>query len=537
MRQHFFDMALSTESDDTSQLYYRSDKFANKDGFLYTQTAGSSVSFDTCFNMVPSGKIIRYTDAEEISFDIDADGDYKLEIYSSDGTREKLLTVGNTIKIKELPENSVYVYPKITAYGSLLIKRISVYCEIAKVCRINPVLIMCTFRREEYAVTNANLISRCEGLDVILVDNGKTIKKEQLSPGVELIYNENTGGSGGFSRGMQAAAEKNKYSHFVVMDDDVRIDTVSLYKLFGFLRMLKAEYSKLCVSGAMLFSDRPTIQFESGGFFSADGQQKGYGYSYDLTDARILALNEQQKEINYGGWWFMCMPMSYVYDGNYPLPFFIKYDDVEYALRCRLNIVTLNGVSVWHEPFEWKYNSSSEYYNMRNYLHLRSLIDKNFTKRQAKKIMQKQRYEKLCRQQYKMAEAVKRGYLDYLKGIDYLKNTDAEANHKNICKLNYVMLSEKELSEKYNVKLSEEKYLESQKITYKRYKRMLMYGLLVPKIFCKKDYVVTDSFFDRKEMYFRYKVAVHYDRHSNKGYITKKGFIKYKSKDGTDYYE
>ena len=222
----------------------------------------------------------------------------------------------------------------------------------------------------------------------------------------------------------------------------------------------------------------------------------------------------------------MCIPMKYANDGNYPMPFFIKYDDVEYALRCRLEIITLNGVSVWHEPFEWKYNSSSEYYNMRNFLHLRVLTDKTFTKRQAKKIAHKQILEKLCRQQYKMAEAVKLGYEDYLKGIEYLRQINPEENHRRVCSLNYEILSEDELFERYGVRFSEEKYRQSQNTVYKWYMRPLLYGLLLPTIFCKKEYAVVDAFYDRKEMYFSYGQVLHINNYTKQGYIT------YKNKKG-----
>ena len=32
------------------------------------------------------------------------------------------------------------------------------------------------------------------------------------------------------------------------------------------------------------------------------------------------------------------------------------------------NLITINGVAVWHESFESKYSASNEYYTVRNYL-------------------------------------------------------------------------------------------------------------------------------------------------------------------------
>ena len=43
-------------------------------------------------------------------------------------------------------------------------------------------------------------------------------------------------------------------------------------------------------------------------------------------------------------------------------------DDVEYGVRNIKHLVLMNGICVWHEPFEHKYASSLEYYNVRNRL-------------------------------------------------------------------------------------------------------------------------------------------------------------------------
>lgn len=85
--------------------------------------------------------------------------------------------------------------------------------------------------------------------------------------------------------------------------------------------------------------------------------------------------------------------------------------------------------------------------------------------------------------------------------------------------MNYEMLSEDEVFEKYGVRPSEEKFLQSEKVAYKWYMRPLLYGMLIPTVFCKKDYAVVDGFFDRKEMYFRYLRVIHKAR-ENKYYVT-----------------
>lgn len=204
----------------------------------------------------------------------------------------------------------------------------------------------------------------------------------------------------------------------------------------------------------------------------------------------------------------MLMPAEYAKQGYFPLPFFLKYDDVEYALRCEQQIITLNGVGIWHEKFESKYNSATEYYNTRNYLHLCSLHCKNFTYKKALRFVRKQMKAKQKRQQYKMAQAVKMGYEDYMKGIDYLQELDAEQKHREICRLNYRYISYDEIEKRYGVRPRDDKYYPCPG------KKRLLFVMLPRK------FVFTDHFHDRPAQYMLAKYAVHCDSDNNQGYVT-----------------
>lgn len=180
----------------------------------------------------------------------------------------------------------------------------------------------------------------------------------------------------------------------------------------------------------------------------------------------------------------MLMPSKYAYDGNFPIPFFMKYDDVEYELRCRQKIITLNGVGIWHEKFKSRYNSSSEYYNTRNYFHLCKLYLKDFNDSDAKKIAQKRAKEKCAKQQYKMAKAIMKGYKDFLKGLKWLEELDHEANHIKISELNYKFIPYDEIKRKYGVRPEDNKFYLPPKI-----KKLIL--ALLPKKFA-----FTDKFYD-----------------------------------------
>lgn len=447
----WFDLALAPRLEGTEELYFHK--------------RGGRVEYDTYFNYIPRGKLEKYTRVTDVR-----------------------------------------------------IEGHSVFAECENPYSVNCAIIFCTYRREKYIVKNVNyLLEKLKNISgfscrIIVVDNAQTLTQKCFAGDITLIANINNGGSGGFRKGMETAAKIGGFTHFVLMDDDVEIEFAAIEKMLNFLRFLKPEYKDLAVAGSMLYMDKPTVQFEAGGHFGRDGVQRAFGHFLDLGKPENLAQNERENDINYGGWWLMCMPFQVIEDGNFPLPFFLKYDDVEFALRCKLKIITLNGVGVWHEKFETKYNSASEYYNTRNYLHLCALHCGNFN---AGKWVKKKIRAKKLRWQYKMVEAVTLGYEDFLKGLEWLNELDAEENHRRISALNYEFLSYDEIAKRYGVRPENGKF-------YPVPDRKM---LLKPQSWLPKRCVFVDYFFDDPMQYFGAKMAIHCDWERNRGYVTanKKG--------------
>ena len=496
-----FDFALEPRLENTENLYVRCN--------------GNELSFDTYFNAISIAKIKKYTAITELIFEFEAEGKFEADICTESNVlaSQTLDTSGKiAISIADIPNYSVLLFPVVRTKK---LRRITILAESESVTDVSCALIICTYKREAYVAKNVNYLtenlSRISDVDfkMIVVDNGRTLTKNDFAGSIELIPNPNTGGSGGFARGMQEAVKLGSFTHLLLMDDDVEIDFTALQKTLNFLKFLKPEYADLSISGSMLYLDKPTHQFEAGGRFYGDGTQKGYGHFLDLSQTENLIINEAENDINYGGWWYMCMPIKYAQEGNFPLPFFLKYDDVEYALRCKQRIITLNGVGVWHEKFESKYNSSSEYYNTRNYLHLCSLHCKDFTIEKAQKFVSDRIKAKIDRQQYKMVKAVQKGYEDYLKGMDWLEQLDQEANHKEVCKLDYEYISYDEIEKKYGIRPQDNTF-------YPAGRRAKLKSLL------PKKWVFTDIFHDKPFQYRTAKYVVHCDSQRNMGYVTKK---------------
>ena len=483
------------------------------DGLYYRQGT-DGITFDTYFHGISVRKLKCYTTIRELHVSGHVD------FYTEQG----MLKSGESIRMDEIPDAAEWLYVRT----SKMPEQLSAHA-VGEEQNVHLAVIICTFHRvTQVRETISCLLSAADSLplEIILVDNASEIPGDTWQDDrVTVLHNVNSGGSGGFSRGMQYAAEQGAFTHLLLMDDDVKIDCISIQKLIGFLTFRKKEYADLCVAGSMLCADDPTIQFECGGYFSPDGMQDGHGYRFDLTDPRKLLENEQDRPINYGGWWMFCMPVRYAAEGNLPAPFFLKYDDVEYALRCRLQIITLNGVGVWHEAFGSKYNSVQEYFDTRNYLFLRKRHSTSFDDKAAYKAARYRLLEKVCRQQYQMAEAVLLAYTDFRKGEAYLEQIRYPEKLAELQQLNYQLLTDEQICAQYGIRFDEALYRACCTRQFRRYMQPLLYGHLIPRMFCRK-LTITDVLADRKEHYFGAAEVLHYSCVQHTGYVTEKSLLR-----------
>ena len=248
---------------------------------------------------------------------------------------------------------------------------------------VNLAIATTTFKKEDFIIPNVNLIKTelldsddeiAEHLYVNVVDNGRTLKPEQIEgKHVRLFFNDNVGGSGGFSRGMlEALRMKEGITHVLLMDDDVIILTESIRKTYTLLTLLKEEYRNCCISGAMLDLDAMWRMHEDIGLVLGD---KSFFHAKPIADVRELKdILNTNRELPYhphmyAGWWYCCIPTDVIREKGLSLPLFIRGDDVEYGLRCGTYILTMTGICVWHLGFAGKYSAHTNLYQeFRNML-------------------------------------------------------------------------------------------------------------------------------------------------------------------------
>ena len=425
---------------------------------------GGTARFDTYFNGFSIEKWQKYTQVQNVFVTLQLKGKFEIQLCSKekihDTISEKELSI-TTFESSEttsitLPfhsyDNKGMFYVRLNALEDGAEYHGGFYsAEIApeKLQNVEIAIDICTFRREKFIIRNLDILSQyvldnkdnelSKHLQVFISDNGKTLDIPTLSNDkIHIVENKNVGGAGGFTRGLMEILHCSTYraTHALIMDDDILIDPEALYRTYAFLRCRKPEYDDLFVGGAMLRLDQPNIQVESGAVWNA-GNLESKKAGLDLNKVKNCLYNELEEYCEYNAWWYCCVPMSVVNENNLPMPIFIRGDDLEYGLRNIKHMALLNGICVWHEPFENKYSSFLSYYILRNMLYDNALHFKHYSKKRLISRMCNMVFHELMYYRYKNVDLIFRGVNDFLKGVEFLENTDGEKLHQEIMAAGY----------------------------------------------------------------------------------------------------
>lgn len=253
--------------------------------------------------------------------------------------------------------------------------------------RIN--YIFCTFKRATYVQHNAQVFReylrrhRSAGeAHLTVVDNGHdgSVTGGEGACGVvadddvTVFANNNTGGAGGFGRGIYescyGALAAQGFSHVCLLDDDIYLHPEMFARNTAFLRYLKPGFHV----GAPMYptSETQKVPRNSACFGhkhrgSVHPSDKALGAGLDTAD--IPAFLTMDRNPDSTGWWWSCFAVKDVLRIGLPYPFFIKMDDVEYSLRLRdagVKLVIPFSFWVLHDDFEEKYSAAMQYFRFRN---------------------------------------------------------------------------------------------------------------------------------------------------------------------------
>lgn len=393
---------------------------------------------------------------------------------------------------------------------------------------------ICTFRREPFVKRNLEILRKSilenpdnemsGHLKVFISDNGKTLDIPQLADEkVHIFPNKNVGGAGGFTRGLIEIMHRSDYraTHVLFMDDDILIEPEALYRTYTLLRCRKKMYEELFIGGAMLRLDQQNIQVEAGAAWYA-GNLVGRKSGVDLNTVDGCLYNETEEHVEFNAWWYCCTPMSVIREDNLPLPIFIRGDDLEYGLRNMKHLLLMNGICVWHEPFENKYSSFLEYYILRNLLYDNALHCPGYSKWKFLRRLWGNVIRQIFYYRYQNVELIFRGVNDFFKGVNFLKETDGEKLHQEIMAAGYKAKPMEELEEPFEYPAYERSFVENDGRLHKLVRMVTFNGLLLP---ANRDAVVPIAAC-RPINFYRAKKVLQYDITSKKAFVTEKNVKK-----------
>lgn len=465
-------------------LYYKADApvvFDDESGAWLIDGAGVC-DFTTYFNALSVQKLSKYTTATDFTLHIEIKGaaatvsqtkayplSSKSEVVESSSVS---VPAGDTWTSVDIPldvdKNLVLAGFQIATRGPIHLRNGYYMLSLSTEPRtIDLAVATTTFKKEAYITRNIELVKNeilgsdediAKHFTMHVVDNGRTLDATALSDEHVHVYpNDNVGGAGGFARGMIAAMEQPvPATNVLLMDDDVEVSPESLKRTYKLLQILKPEYYEAFISGAMLSYEEIQDQWEDTGFIDpAVGNCRPAKPPLCLTKFPDVIYNEVFKlpdEVKdakqYAAWWYCCIPVSMIKRNGLPLPFFVRYDDVEYGIRSHPILITMNGLGIWHSNFHIRYNSAVErYQTVRNGMIAQCTTGIAPDLDVLVKQMRKDMYLELKKFNYADAELVLKGFEDFLRGPSFISQPVAQERFMSANKEKERMYSFDEVTE------------------------------------------------------------------------------------------
>lgn len=430
----------------TRELYWRGSAAPCMGGGLSFR-AGDTAAFDTYFNLFSHEKYARLCGIGGFTLVLHGEGRFLVRFFwAHEGGEEEIAAfafsdeLSAPVDLSALPQQGfVYFSLEAQTEGRIFSGYAAAQPPCPREARI--AVVICTYRRERFAEAAVQRFLEAvqiepawgERLHLYICDNAGTLRLPPSSL-YTLLPGRNLGGSGGFARGMAAAAfspdAASGFSHILLMDDDVLCPFETLARTWRLVSCLLPEHASATLGGGMLTLERPAVQYEAGGYY--DGfHLASRGHGLLLAAREALLANERLPKANFAAWWYCCMDAGSVRAHGLPMPFFIKSDDIEYGIRCGEEIVFMSGIGVWHQDFSAKYSAALEYYIRRNELVTSTL---HFPARvtRPKFAMLYNVYKQLTLKRYDAAELILRAYEDFLKGPQFLLTADAQQLQREI---------------------------------------------------------------------------------------------------------
>lgn len=386
-------------------------------------------------------------------------------------------------------------------------------------------IVITHYNRQDYVIPSVKricreleregLINRC--IDVVVVDNSQNLNDAEIGQAV-VIKNENTGGSGGFTRGLLYLKDNN-FTHCLFSDDDGSYEVESVLRVFHLYEHEINNNPKLAFSGILLRFHSPNIVIEKGSVFDGEGfffkQNKGFARISTMQDVNYL--DNGLDNINYGAWCFFAFQISGVQ--FWPFPVFIRGDDVLFSIRNNFEIKTVCGIACYVDEFEPKESPLTKYFGYRGFVINQVNLGKLKLGVWVKSFLVWY-LSSLFSYQYASASAIEKAHLDMLDGGKvFIEDKFSKNIRTEIKQINFEIPKMIDLSKIKNIKYPENR---KQSCLSRLFRAINLNGVLLPGVLLN-DSIVLQKMAWRAifSQIYLHKYVLFYDENKCKGYTTK----------------
>ncbi|GAA1255311.1 glycosyltransferase [Oryzihumus leptocrescens] len=356
--------------------------------------AGHPVAFSGWFAALPSAYWAEHTRVRSVRLEFDASAPVHVELRTSSGVAASTEAQQGSLTL-ELPAAPAegWAWPAFRAPQGADVSWRWLTDDVQVAPRSLGVAIT-TFDRNEACLAQLDVLASAAAPGgpladvlgpVVVVDQGTRPLREapgfdsvaeRLGQRLRLATQSNLGGSGGFARGLHDALEDPEVSHVVLLDDDALAQPEGLARAAAFAA---AATRPTIVGGHMFDSAAPTTLYRLGEVLDRRRftwtSLPGTPMNTDLAGVPVgrHAWLQPPYAVDFQPWWMCVVPREAVEAVGLPMPFFLKWDDVEFGLRsgrAGYPSVVLPGAAVWHDSWVGKGAETGwqSYFLLRNRL-------------------------------------------------------------------------------------------------------------------------------------------------------------------------
>lgn len=416
--------------------------------------AGAVLSTDTYFNRVYAGYWHRWTNVRTVMVTAEGRGRARMAVRRSTASGavttlrvvEGELEDGLHWEVDLAPSASGgCLWIDLEAVGEdIVVSGAGWHTRVSEDMEVGLDIAICTYDRPHDVLALLRSLRRDEAcLEVVdrvwLIDNGhKHVTDLEGADAVvdawgdrlQHILQPNLGGSGGFSRGLFEASYHGDQPFVMLLDDDVVVEPEGIRRAAVFAALAKRP---ILVGGQMLNRAEPSVLHSSAEWVDTRtmrwGAAPGAEESIKLPAQRL----DQILDAGYNAWWCCLVPTEAVRTAGLGMPFFIKYDDVEFGYRLLkhgFRTVTLPGSAVWHEPWSLKDDTTdwTLYFHVRNRLIFAALISAGLPRKVQRRrvntvvqdVLKRDVLGSVLRRAYASAATAELAMQDFLRGPEAL---------------------------------------------------------------------------------------------------------------------